>query len=415
MKYLEKYKLFESIDDSVIEDIEDILLELNHDHKMDCLVYSNFRGIAENYILVEIYKPSEDRKLIVDRFHIDTVAPVIERIELYLTQIGFEYDTEYDSDADDDGRDGLDWPKQLFVKFKIKNNNINEYKSFAHNYERIDEKVKWTNYLLAIGLSFIIMNNVKDFNDIRSVYNTINNEKSIPNEKDQAIIDSIRQDVIEIVTLSNKFKKFGKQSIIDSLRTIKILTPPDEMAKSRGVFINLGNNKNPFVKMLLDEPSGGDNFIMIDRSILHNPDSANVVSHELYHYLNKLYVDNDIKITQPILDKKIKDESYGCGKLAALLGKDYKKLDEEKKGLVYDMYSEIMAEKRYYMSDVEMFARWLTFKQGLLNYGIIKDINQKVKLIDVVRDLTIKDNYNIEDDLIVVFCLDLKKMGEIEL
>ena len=69
-------------------------------------------------------------------------------------------------------------------------------------------------------------------------------------------------------------------------------------------------------------------------------------------------------------------------------------VDDVKKEFIYDMYSKIMADKKYYMSDVEMFARWLTFKQGLLNYGIIKDINQKVKLIDVVRGLNIKDNYN---------------------
>lgn len=292
--------------------------------------------------------------------------------------------------------------------------NFNDYENINEENRFID---KWSKFLLAGGIIFLLSGHIRNINDARNIYKIVNTEQCIPTNKELAIMDSIREKVIATIEKTKMFNRFGKQSIIDSMRTIKFFVA-DEIPSGgnpRGSFINL--DAMPSWRRKIDNyfgRPGFSNFILIRKDILHRPDSAHIITHELYHYLNKLYNLSDIEIKLPILDKRVtKDKEYGCRKLAILMGIDYDSSQVYKKRV--DMcYRDVIKEDSYYSSGIEMYARWMTFKQELLENGIITNINQKVTLDVITDSLNDKKNKDIGDLRILCLFLDLEKMGEME-
>src|SRR5574343_282033 len=86
--------------------------------------------------------------------------------------------------------------------------------------QRIDEKIKWYNLLLALGIVYNSVMNYKEYSYLQSIYTAINSPQSIPNADDQKRMNEIRIGIIDEIEKSNLFNRFDKKFVIDSIKNI---------------------------------------------------------------------------------------------------------------------------------------------------------------------------------------------------
>lgn len=98
MKYLKKYKLFESKEDritelnNILEDVKNILVDLEDDHNLILEYITNGTYHKEDDSL-----PFPSIIIIVecdDIFSISKIIDILKRIESYVTRSGFKIDAE---------------------------------------------------------------------------------------------------------------------------------------------------------------------------------------------------------------------------------------------------------------------------------------------------------------------------------
>lgn len=319
-----------------------------------------------------------------------------------------------------------------------------------NEYELIDEKLNWKNFLLWLGLgtsAYIATPKIKDAIHVNSIYKSIiNNGKATSQEA--KLLEPIRHNLIEKIKKSNKFNKFNKQWVIDSMININfriydssesnVLSSASKETKA--VFIQLGEftRKNKILNRFVESPTD-ENLIIIRRSYINDVDLDMIIYHELYHYLDKLYGDDkqsysDKIKTEDFLDKKVpKDMDYTIKKFLLFIitdkVKDYKKaihLNPNDDLISYIGIKDVFidAAKDYikdldfkYLSDSrELFARWNTLKMDLLSSGVIDNINDTVSLDDIGKYLNDK-NVSKERKFIaydILLQLDLNKIDELQ-
>lgn len=318
-------------------------------------------------------------------------------------------------------------------------NHISKYRDF----EIIDEKINWKRFLISFGIAYGLITGYKDIRDLRDarkIYSDITNPSSIPTPSERSTIDSIKNDLIAKVESSDLFNRFGKKYIIDSLKNTQFRVVDDIPIKFNGVilgmYIDIKKIKDEKKYKFLEIPKG-DNFILIRRDKMNEPDFPETIIHELYHYLDRLYskdtnrrgidlMSSNMDINS-ILDQRLFDKQYACNKLSILLsGEKYRTLPPNMKGNVDDLYDILMDNRGYYASNGEVFARWQTFKHRLVNNDIIKTTSQTITKQDVMKlfkseepnmvRLSHKSNKKWSyDDLIISFFIDLDQIDKIDI
>lgn len=294
---------------------------------------------------------------------------------------------------------------------------IKDFHSFSPE-EQLNEKLNWKHALIATAILINIpwINNV---NKVRKIYNLVNSESSIPTQSESIIIDSIRYKLIDIIEQSDDFNKYGKDYILDSLRTINFRVV-DEIRIGKdlaaGMYLKLHDVKeytnNRFITRQLLSPPNFDNCILILKSRLNDPDIAETIVHEMYHYFDRLLGENDGEFSDninfdDIKDDKISNKDYALNKLSLIFfGKKYNEVEYPKSLVVDETYDFIKSEEDYYYSNHEMYVRWKTLKFRLLQRGIITDINQEVKYLDILNMLHSSDSESFDmDDVFFLFSI----------
>lgn len=290
----------------------------------------------------------------------------------------------------------------------------------------VNEKISWKQLLIALVVCKLTTSTIKTYKDY-SYYNNlltiINSDKSIPNSKELAKVNAVRLEVIENIKNSNKFDKFNKSFIIDSIRNIKfkfVDTIDFASDGTVGCYINLEPISKKYYKNLLPNISD-NNFIIIDRRLIDKPYIAEIISHEIYHYFDKLSGNEDkyyseINKVDDIIDKKaINDEKYSCNKMSLIMtGYKYDLLSPELKTDILSMIKTLNKDKDYYSSNKELFARWKSFKGKLLKDKLINNINDIVTLSDIIKAFQ-RSDYIEDQFLSMIFFIDLKRVENINI
>ena len=299
----------------------------------------------------------------------------------------------------------------------------------------MNEKISWKHLLIGLGIYSAtqnIISNYKNYSYLTKMYNTLNS----PLKKgDKEIIEETRSKLIENVRNSNLFKRFNRESIIDSLKSITIRIvdtlqiggtiglPNGEYS---GVCINI--DKSNFTNKLM-KPPDGENFILIERYTLNDKYNHfdDVLCHELYHYIDRLYNGKNEYYSKSInleqfFDKKINDIKYAKSKIRYLLfliGKDEKYNAKDLVDTDVDVeYNRLIDMKEYFQGHSEIFTRFNTTKERMIKFGIIKSMNDRINDTIVskymVKMLQKKDIQGFYEATELFFYLDLGKIEDLD-
>ena len=305
-----------------------------------------------------------------------------------------------------------------------------------NNYEMLNEKISWNTILFMFfaGLGVgNIHNNIKNYTKIKSLYNEVNSEKSVPKGEDKERVEEIRKQLISTINSSNFFKKSNKEWIVDSIKTInfKIVSDMSDMNyiannSISGCYINLESiQKNYYFtnKIIPNKPSV-NNIIIIDRKILDDEDCVEIIEHELYHYLDFLsgdkskdndYFSDNIDFKEFIDDKVIDDRNHALYKYTAIHCRSTSSMSKSKRdNLSKLIFNASKEDYKYITSSTELFSRFKTFKSKLAKEGYIQDINQVLNKDIVVEYITDKSGDISYDDLNLLLYLKFDKIDELD-
>ncbi len=182
-----------------------------------------------------------------------------------------------------------------------------------------------------------------------------------------------------------------------------------------GFFIDIKQMKKKIKNYLLDVPSG-DNFIIIQRSSMNRSDIASSISHEIYHYLDKL-IGVDVDYSQKsnlskFIDKRIVDKNSAIKKLSIILFGELP--SKETMNLLEDIHKDVLINKDYFSEDEEIFARYKTLKDDMVSKHILSDINDKITLSKIVEFLSKCSTSERIGNFTFIFYLDLSKLDELD-
>lgn len=292
-------------------------------------------------------------------------------------------------------------------------------------------KKSWKNLLIALSVCFVGDIQIKNYKAIRSVYVDITNS-TLPTKSEKDTIDKIRKDIINIIKQDNKFLKFNRPYILDSLKNIqfKIINEIDIGASediAAACYIDLDAAKDNWMydHIFKDNLVGRDNFIIIRKKSLNSEMLPDYIVHEIYHFLDKLLGDKKITLSSSlkpkdnIIDKKVlSDKKWALDKLS-MISTTYKydELTPRLKELITHKYDDIISRKKYLTSESELFARWKTYKHNLVKNGFLSNINQKitpdiiVKSFDIYsKDYKTKNMNLIAQNTDLLFFIDIKNV-----
>lgn len=251
----------------------------------------------------------------------------------------------------------------------------------------LTEKIKWQHLLLALGL-YHGAKDLKTAKSINHIYQVVNSPKSDPTESEKKTFDAIRKQMIESVRNSDRFQRFNKEWVIDSLKNIKVKVLDSIDLEGSNPKSTLGAYFyiKPYNDKWISKPIGwihgesDDNLVFIKREILDDKDLDEILIHELYHYLDRLMSYPDETKRLYFFDKKaFKDDKYTLNKLARIMmanQRNYDTLSNDMKRQIKYLYDDWKSKKSYYQEPGELFARWNTLKSDMLKDGCLKDINQ---------------------------------------
>ena len=261
--------------------------------------------------------------------------------------------------------------------------------------QQLNEKVTWKQLLIGLGLLQSVLT-YKEYKQIKKVYDVINSSQNL-STKDQEKINKIRDSVISEIKSSNLFNRFGKEFVLDSIRNTQFLISDLSISTENTVacYINLDPLKSRLVSKLAEEPPS-DNYIIIRKSYYEKAsynEISQTITHELYHYLDKL-IGNKNKYYSDIvnIDKFVENPSKEEAKLKikdllALSDDNPKELIDQ---ITTEIYSICMENSDYYASNHEIFTRFKTMKSDMIKLGIIKDINQRVDIVNENGEIPVR-------------------------
>lgn len=287
--------------------------------------------------------------------------------------------------------------------------------------EEVNEKIKWSNLLFALGLAYIGISKYGEYNKIKDIYQVVNSNEATPTSDESIWIEKIRSEVIDQIKVSNLFKKFDKDYIIDSIQNINFRIVDDQIPFSksaRACYIYIKPLKGKYTYLLQDQIPSGENFIIINRESMRDSNYDEVVVHEIYHYFDRLLTggeerySEEKKISQ-FIDTKLDDERYTKKKIMVLMLFANNKGESENE-IVDALYDEWMNNRKYFVSEPELFARYKTLKHQMVKGGYISSINESVTIEKLAQYLFDLDDYNRSEQLFILLSLDLKKLKELD-
>jgi len=236
----------------------------------------------------------------------------------------------------------------------------------------------------------------------------------------QRYIDSIKFETIQKVKYSNLYKKNKKPYIIDSLNniSIKLSVPIGKLIMSKhtaGIFVNMEElsiklNGHTYFKKL---KSNKRYIILINNRYLNDIDLAEIITHELYHYLDELmYNISDTINKYNIVDEKLLNEDDLIDKIAFLYDIEQDDITPHYKEIILSLSGHILDKKSYLSKNQEIFTRWKTFKSKLVDLNHIEDVNSIVHKSTIKKYIDIS-KYNISD-LELLLILDLDKLETLD-
>jgi len=295
----------------------------------------------------------------------------------------------------------------------------------------INEKISWKSFLIIMGMTFAgkyLSTNISAYKNMNYLYNQVNSEKSVPTGDDKKKIEDIRQELILDIESSNLFQKSKKSWIIDSIKSIEFKIIDDRSIRNisgvstNGCYIYIAGIKDKFpLANKFSNQTSLNNVIILNSDLFSNPNSFEIIQHELYHYLDQLIGKDNEKLSSNIdfgdfLDSEIdNDIDYAVYKYTAIYCKSTDGISKEKKRELEEMVKdEIKSSKSYITSQSELFARWKTFKSKLKREGYIKNINQRVDRNLVIKYCQDKLGNIYIDDVSLLFYLKLSKIEELD-
>ena len=302
---------------------------------------------------------------------------------------------------------------------------------YIQKYQRVNEKISWNKFLLSLLVGYIGFSQgykyYKDYKynkEIHYLYNVINSNTNYPIGKEKEIIEDTREKVINQVKQSKLFAKFGKSYIIDSLKTatIKIADTNidiigEDIAAS---YIYL----EPFTKGIKtlskfkDIQSNKSNIILINRNFLDNNDLAELLTHEIYHYVDRLYDSTEISTKLDLSqfkDSRLKDKEFLKRKIAILkFNLPYDKLEDNETKELLSKYADGYTKKdlEYLIKPEEIFARLNALKSSMIKAGVINNFNDKLTKLNVI-EFALENKLNMQDfELLMI--IDLDRISELD-
>jgi len=286
----------------------------------------------------------------------------------------------------------------------------------------LNEKINWANLLIAFGISYAILTNYREYKTLKKIYTAVNSPESVPSGKDVILINKIKNEVLDNIEKSDLFNKFGKQFVLDSIRntSFKIVDTIDFLGSEEGYmtlacFLDISKIKNQIKNHLLDVPSG-DNFIIIQRSTMRKPNAASSITHEIYHYLDKLIGGNKnysekSKLSR-FIDTRVDNKESAIRKLSIILFEEMP--DAKKMPMLEYTYKDVTIDREYFSSDVEIFARYKTLKHDMVKQGVLSDSNEKLTINKISEFLSQCDPDEKLRNFRFIFYLDLGKLDELD-
>lgn len=271
---------------------------------------------------------------------------------------------------------------------------------------------------------------VKISNEISSVFKQINATNNYPTGDKKIIIDSVRNDIVKQVQNSYIFNKYGKEYLLDSLRTvtIKFIEPTGDFIvrdNTIAIFIKLDgfekHFEDNFLSYFFNIQSSKKNVILINSDHMDDDDLAEVITHEIYHYVDMLlgdkdYLSTNLELSKFVDEKIINDKHYLTYKAFIILngGNNIIKINKENtrlKSLIKDISTMTVDNIEYLSSNEEIFARWKTFKCKLVNLGYIDKMETNLTT-SIMSDYS--DNSVSLMDLDLLLILDWSKIVEMD-
>lgn len=298
-----------------------------------------------------------------------------------------------------------------------------------NQYEKIDEKIKFWDVALYLSLLYTSYNTVSNFREINKLYTIVNSASynGTPDQKHQ--IDSLKKNIIEQIKISPKYNKDIKSYILDSLQniTIKFADPTGKnilKATTGALYMNLSIFKKHLDKNIIYSTfniskTSKENIIIVNKLYENDSDLANMLIHEIYHYVDALLgqknnLSKELNLSQ-FIDQNIKDdnENYISRKYAAIFGKKFNEISPKSQELFKELSNTTIDMIKYLKSPEELFVRWKTFKSYMVQKGYIKDMNSPVNT-DLLMTYISNIKHQNSQDLEFLLIIDWDKIEELD-
>jgi len=306
---------------------------------------------------------------------------------------------------------------------------IKEYNQFEELNEKVSVKdiVLYFAILYGInGVNNLVFDLIRNYNlnkEVNKIYSIVNSPINLLEDENKILIEKLKKDIILQVKNSNLFDKFGKNYILDSLEniTIKIANPTGKLINENtaAVFIKLGDiekmMKNKFLFKFSDNHSTKSNVIIINERYINDKQLPEMLTHEIYHYVDALlssnnnYISSELKLSK-FVDKNLDDKNYSVRKLTSILSSKPDNIQIQ--DIISKLTSSILEDDKYLSSDEEIFTRWKTLKTKMIKNGYIEDMKTKINK-NILLDYLSRNKPNYID-IEILLILDFDKIEELD-
>lgn len=306
---------------------------------------------------------------------------------------------------------------------------MRKLKTFEQYY-MINEKISLKNILFYLSLLYIGHHGYdyyKGYSNLKKFYNEVNSQLNIPVGEDKNKIEEIRNNTISQIENSDLFNNYNKKILIDSLKNINIhfitIREGDIIEESvAAMFIQIDSLTEDIKKSYLfkyaDLESNYNNIILINNNNKDDENLPEMLTHEIYHYVDALLdkLSSKIDFTEFIDINITKEDNkrYLIDKMSRLFSLNKEKLNKSEKvqNIILQLTNSIAQDIDYLSKNQEIFARWKTLKSKLQKYGYIEHISDKINS-DIIYDYMNSDDYNYLD-LEILLILDINKIDKLD-
>jgi len=251
--------------------------------------------------------------------------------------------------------------------------------------ELINEELSWSNKIL-YGLFVISMmiNMYGRFSKkgMTSLLKDIKDPSCRPSGDYYKAIEEIRKESIQEIESSPNIEESKKKEIVDSLRKIPFFIVDTKDYKgydnSNAVYVCLKPVRTTtvagFIRIDDRDSDSPTNFILVDRERFKEKQVVRTISHEIYHYIDRLlgkgYTDwSQINEITNIVNVDISDQD---------LKKRIVYLSGGENNLVDIIYDGIQENKEYLTRPSELFVRYHNLKKYLVEEGQMSSVHDKI-------------------------------------